>query len=265
MPAPPDTGALAQIQESSVCAVNRQKDWVTQSINQTVMTTNLLLACPSVVEILRSHQGKSFTWQMREYIDIQLQNRADQGLEWIFFLKDHEMLFSHSPRSLKKFLPLVPNELIALSFEHGSTQSALGLFAIRLSSSSIRLLDSVNKRLEQGHGMSVIEAITIFLESLGDTPSVAYVPQWWLEVRGNCVEQATWEAQFGVAHVVETDRLCCVSDSCQHGLSQHIENSKTSGNQVIDSQDPLRLVSELSIEQLIHDFWTSRKSSGCSS
>ena len=111
-----DTGALAQIQESSVCAVNRQKDWVTQSINQTVMTTNLLLACPSVVEILRSHQGKSFTWQMREYIDIQLRNRADQGLEWMFFLKDHEMLFSHSPRSLKKFLPSVPNELIALSF-----------------------------------------------------------------------------------------------------------------------------------------------------
>ena len=234
-----------------------QKDWVTQSINQTVMTTNLLLACPSVVEILGSHQQRSLTWQLREYIEFQVQHRADQGLEWIFFLKDHEILFSHSPRSLKKFLPLVPNELVAFSFEQGSTQSAIGLFAIRSSSSSIRLLDSVNELLEQGHGLSEIEAITIVLESLGDTPSVAYVPQWWLEVRDNCVEQATWEAQSGVAHVVETDRLCCISDFCQHGLSQHIENSKTSGNQVIHSQDPLRLDPELSIQQVIQDFWTS--------
>jgi hypothetical protein len=169
----PGTEASAQFQQSSVCALNRQKDWFAQSENQTLMTTNLLLACPSVVEILENHQQRSLTWQLHEYIDFQLRNRADQHLEWIFFLKDHEMLFSHSPRSLKKFLPSVPNELIALSFEHGGTQSALGLFAIRLSPPSVRLLDSVNELLEQGRGLSEIEAVTIVLTSLSKPTSVA--------------------------------------------------------------------------------------------
>ena len=171
--------------------------------------------------------------------------------------QEHEMLFSHSPRSLKKLLPSVPNELIALSSEHGSTQSALGLFAIRLSSSSVRLLDSVNELLEWERGLTELEAFTTALASLSNSPNVAYVPQWWLEVRGNCVEQATWEAQFGVNQVVETDRLCCIPDSCQTALSQYIKNSRSMGNRIIDAQESLRLSWELSIEEVIQDFWTS--------
>ena len=165
---------------------------------------------------------------------------------------------THQDRS-RNFLPSVPNELIAISFEHGSTQSALGLFAIRLSSSSVRLLDSVNELLEQGRGLSEIEAVAVVLTSLSKTTSIAYVLQWWLEVRGNCVEQATWEAKFGVAHVVETDRLCCISDSCQHGLNQHIENLRLRGNEMIGSQHPLRLSSDISVEQVIQAFWTGAR------
>lgn len=220
------------------------------------MTTNLLLVCPRVADVLRHHRETSFTRQLRNYIEFQLQQRADPRLEWIFFLKDHQMLFSHSPRSLAKFLHTAPTEISVLSFGYGSTQGALGLFAIRLDTWSVRLLDSVLQLVEQRPGLTETEAITLALASLYNKRSVAYVPQWWLEVRSNCLERATWEAQFGVAFVVETDRLCCVSDSCQNALSYIAEQSSTAGPQIIDSQHPLTLDSQLSIEDIVKDFWT---------
>ena len=254
----PNTEASTQFQQSPVCAVNLRKDWIAQSGNQTLMTTNLLLACPSVVEILGSHQQRSFAWQVREYIDFHIQHQSEQRLEWIFFLKDHELLFSHSPRSLKKFLPPLPSEVNVLSFMHDSTQEALGLFAIRLDSWSVSLLDSVLQLLDQQPGLSDLEAVAAALAS-NNARKVAYIPHWWLEIRGNCVEQATWEAPFGVNHVVETDRLCCSSDSCHNSLSQHVEDSGTSGNQIIDAQGPLGADSEASFEQIIQHFWTRER------
>ncbi|KIX08059.1 LOW QUALITY PROTEIN: uncharacterized protein Z518_02714 [Rhinocladiella mackenziei CBS 650.93] len=221
------------------------------------MTTNLLLVCPRVADVLKSHQQMSFIRQLRNYVEFQLQQQGNPRLEWIFFLKDREMLFSHTPRSLKKFLHSVPAEINVLSFGYGNVQQALGILAIRVDYRSIGLLDSALELLQQRPGLTEASAITIALATLNNR--VAYIPQWWFEVRGNCLEPATWEAQSGVTHVVKADELCCVSDLCQAALSDVAKQSKRTGNQAMDSQAPLTSDSGLSVEHAVEDFWTCMK------
>ncbi len=277
--------AEGQIKQSPACAVDRQMDWLSQSTNQTPTTMNLLLVCPGVAVALKDHHQHRlqqshaqsplpvFTQQLRSYIEFQLQQRADPHLEWIFFLKDHETLFSHTPGSLRKFVHHAPSEVHVLTFAPPGKMSAssstdtpwaaaLGLFAIGLDRRSVRLLDSVQHLLEQRPGLTETDAIAIALASShNNARGVVVVPEWWLDVRGNCVERATWEAQSGVTHVVPTDQLCCVSDACRDALA-HIATQRrttTTTGQVVDPQIPLNHDSELSIEHVVEAFWMGVK------
>ncbi|KAK5452766.1 hypothetical protein LTS15_006914 [Exophiala xenobiotica] len=273
--------------QSPVCALDRQMDWLAQSTNQTPTTTNLLLVCPGVAVALKDHQHQHqephvpsslvFTRRLRTYIAFQLQQqqqRADPRLEWIFFLKDHETLFSHTPRSLRSFIHHAPGKTHVLIFPpapHGTTSSnpeaaplalALGLFAIRIDPRSVRLLELVLELLEQQQsdlfdtGGAIMTA-QVAISSYNAASPVVVVPEWWLEVRSNCVEQATWEAQFGVTRVVPTDRLCCVSDFCRHALDNIATPRElpTSGGQIVDPQISLDHDSDLSVEHIVEAFW----------
>jgi hypothetical protein len=278
------------VKQSPVCALDRQMDWLAQSTNQTPTTTNLLLVCPGVAVALKDHQHQHqeshvqsslvFTRRLRTYIAFQLQQKADPRLEWIFFLKDHETLFSHTPRSLRNFIHHAPGETHVLIFPpapHGTTSTntgssnpeaeaaplvlALGLFAIRIDLRSVRLLDLVLELLEQQSGLFETDTIMtaqVAISSYNAASPVVVVPEWWLEVRNNCVERATWEAQFGVTRVVPTDRLCCVSDFCRDALDNIATPRElpTSGEgQIVHPQISLDHDSDLSVEHIVEAFW----------
>ncbi|KAK5208045.1 hypothetical protein LTR99_006517 [Exophiala xenobiotica] len=277
------------VKQSPVCALDRQMDWLAQSTNQTPTTTNLLLVCPGVAVALKDHQHQHqeshvqsslvFTRRLRTYIAFQLQQKADPCLEWIFFLKDHETLFSHTPRSLRNFIHHATSETHVLIFPpapHGTRSTstginpeaaplalALGLFAIRIDPRSVRLLDLVLELLEQQQsglfetGGAIMTAQAA-ISSYNAASTVVVVPEWWLEVRSNCVERATWEAQFGVTRVVPTDRLCCVSDFCRDALNKIATPRElpTSGEgQIVDPQISLDHDSDLSVEHIVEAFW----------
>lgn len=246
--------------QAAVCAVDPRENWVTQSENQSLQTTNMLLVCPRVPEVLQTKRQMPLTHQLRDYLNYHLQQRTGSHLEWMFFLKDQEMLFGHSPRSLWKFLAMAPPEISVLSFGHGKRDEALGLFAIRVDEWSVHLLDSAILMNDERPSLTEAEAITITLASLNHARKVAYVPQWWLEVRSSCVEDATWELQFGIDHVVTPDKLCCVSDACQEALARLDEPSRTPGLTKFSAQEPLSPDSDSTIETYIKDFWGCVKS-----
>jgi hypothetical protein len=114
--------------------------------------------------------------------------------------------------------------------------------------------------LEQQSGLFETDAIMTAqaaISSYNAASPVVVVPEWWLEVRSNCVERATWEAQFGVTRVVPTDRLCCVSDFCRDALDNIATPRElpTSGGQIVDPQISLDHDSNLSVEHIVEAFW----------
>ncbi|KIW10474.1 hypothetical protein PV08_11438 [Exophiala spinifera] len=249
--------------QASVCVVNPQEDWLAQSVNHTLPTTNLLLVCPRVADVLvRTDPPVAFSQQLRNYLGFHLRQRFDSGsvfLEWIFFLKDHDMLFGHSQASLRKFLATAPEQVSVLSFGHGRRDDALGLFAVRIDEWSLGLLDATAQILdERPRALTEAEALTIALALVSTSSSskqeprkVAYVPQWWLDVRSSCIEDATWESQFGIDHVVTPDKLCSASDHCQEAVPDR-------GKAMVDSNSQHPLVARGSsspIESSIEDFW----------
>lgn len=246
---------LTSQNQVSVCAVNPKEDWLPQSANQSLTTTNLLLVCPHIVDVLLTNQQLAFPQQLRDYLDYHLRQGSGSPLDWIFFLKDHDMLFGHSPRSLRKFLATTPTEVSILSFGHGRRDDALGLFAIRIDEWAVDLLDTSAQLLNQQPSLTETEAMTITLASSNQARKVAYVPEWWLEVGSSCVEDATWESQFGINHVITPDKLCCSSDSCRETLNRIVRPFRTIGDTGLDSQEPLRPSSASPIEHYIEDFW----------
>lgn len=246
---------LTSQNQVSVCAVNPKEDWLAQSTNQSLTSTNLLLVCPHVVDVLLTNPQLGFTQQLRDYLDYHLRQGSGSSLDWVFFLKDHDMLFGHSPRSLRKFLATAPTEVSILSFGHGRRGDALDLFAIRIDEWALDLLDTSAQLLNQWPSLTETEAMNTTLASSNQARKVVYVPQWWLEVGSSCVEDATWESQFGINHVITPDKLCCTSDSCRENLNRIGRPFKTIGDTGLDSQEPLTPGSASPIEHYIEDFW----------
>ncbi|KEF59784.1 uncharacterized protein A1O9_04632 [Exophiala aquamarina CBS 119918] len=248
--------ATAQVERILLCAVNRKEDLSAQSQNQTVLTTNLLLACPHLADAMLGSQKKaSFIWQLHSYLTSQLQQPRDERLDWMFFLKDHDMLYSHTPRSLRKFLPPSSAKIEAISFGHDSAQQALGFFAIRIDQWIVSLLQSVLQLREERPSLTDNEALTLVLTGSDNAGRVAYAPQWWLDVGSSCVEGATWEAQFGVSYVATTDQLCCVHDPCRDALGQITNQASGEGVQGTGPQKALKPDSGAAVERAIGDFW----------
>lgn len=197
----------------------------------------------------------AFTQQIRDYLDYHLRQGSDSLLDWVFFLKDLDMLFGHSPRSLRKFLATAPTDVSMLSFGHGRREDTLSLFAIRIDEWTVDLLDTSAQLLDQRPSLTETEAMAITLASSKQARKVAYVPKWWLEVGSSCVEDATWETQFGINHVITPGKLCCTSDYCRVTLNRMNKPFKTIGAAGLDSQEPLTPGSASPIENYIEDFW----------
>lgn len=250
--------APAHVERISLCAVSRDEDLSAQSQNQTVLTTNLLLTCPGLAEATRgSPKNASFTWQLHNYLKSQLQKPDDKRLAWVFFLKNRNLLFAHSPRSLKKFLPPPSTKIGAISLGNSHALQALGLFAIRVDQWSVDLLKSSLQLLEERPGLTEGEALALALPGSNNAERVAHVPQWWLDVGSSCVEESTWEAQFGISYVAETDQLCCVDSPCRDAIGQPAEKARVEDTQRAGLQQALNGDPGASVERAIQDFWKS--------
>lgn len=173
----------------------------------------------------------------------------------MFFLKDHDMLYSYTPRSLKKFLLPISARIEAISFGPDSAQQALRLFTIRVDQWSVSLLKSVLQLREERPNLTDNEALTFALTGSDNADRVAYAPQWWLDVRSSCVEEATWEAQFGVSYVATTDQLCCVHDPCRDALGRITKQASGEGVQGTSPQKALNPDSGATVKLAIEDFW----------
>ncbi|RVX68970.1 hypothetical protein B0A52_08037 [Exophiala mesophila] len=151
----------------------------------------------------------------------------------------------------------------AISFGHDSTQQALGLFAVRVTQWSVGLLESVLMLREERPRLTDSEALALALTGSDNAGRVAYAPLWWLDIGSSCVEEATWEAQFGVSYVATTDQLCCVHDRCGNALRQITKQANGDGVYGTGPQKALGAT----VERAIEDFWkaeqfTPRQQSG---
>lgn len=246
----------AQVERLPLCAVSREEDLATQSENQTALTRNLLLTCPGLADATHGSQRNApFTLQLHTYLKVQLQRPHDKRLTWVFFLKNRNLIYSHSPRTLEKFLPPASTKLNAIFLDNDSTQQALGLFAIRVDQWSVDLLRSVIQLLEKRPDLTDGEALTLALPGLNPADRVVHVPQWWLDIGSTCVEESTWEARFGISYVATTDQLCCVDVSCRDVIEQTSERAELDNEQTADLQKALNGNSGPSVEHAVQDFW----------